>query len=163
MKEIIDKISSYNLFNYLLPGVLFVVISDKFTNYSFIQENIIIGVFVYYFAGLVISRVGSLIIEPIFRKINFLNFANYSDFVIVSKKDQKIEIFSETNNMYRTFCSVFILILLVKLYESFGSSISFFVQYELHILVLSLLVIFLLSYRKQTQYINNRINKALKK
>jgi len=52
MKEILDKISSYNFFNYLLPGILFVVITEEFTSYSFIQENLVLGVFIYYFIGL---------------------------------------------------------------------------------------------------------------
>ena len=39
MKEIIEKISSYNIFNYLLPGIIFVCISKEFTDYSFIQDQ----------------------------------------------------------------------------------------------------------------------------
>ena len=49
MEEILEKISSYNLFNYLLPGILFAVISKEITTYSFLHENIIIGLFLYYF------------------------------------------------------------------------------------------------------------------
>src|SRR3989344_7954495 len=103
MKDILDKITSYNLFNYLLPGVLFVAILDKFTSYSLTQENLLIGAFVYYFIGLVISRFGSLIVEPFLKSVSFLKFADYVDFVSASKIDSKIEDFSEVNNMYRTF------------------------------------------------------------
>ena len=63
MKEIIDKLSSYNIFNYLLPGVLFVAIAKNFTEYNLILDNDFIGAFFYYFIGMVISRFGSLIIE----------------------------------------------------------------------------------------------------
>lgn len=157
MKEIIDKISSYNLFNYLLPGVLFVTVLDKFTNYSFIQENLVIGIFVYYFIGLVISRVGSLVIEPVLRKVSFLKFANYSDFVSASKKDSKIEVFLKTNNMYRTFSSMLILLLLLKLYEFVELAFPILARYNLYILLVFLLIIFLYSYRKQTKYIIDRI------
>lgn len=51
MKELLDKISSYNLFNYLLPGILFVCIAKHFTDYNFIQDNDFIGAFLYYFIG----------------------------------------------------------------------------------------------------------------
>ena len=71
MKEILDKLSSYNLFNYLLPGVLFVVIASKVTRYGFIQDDIVIGVFLYYFIGMVISRFGSLVIEPLLNVSRF--------------------------------------------------------------------------------------------
>src|SRR3989344_7226229 len=85
MKDILDKITSYNLFNYLLPGVLFVAILDRFTLYSLVQENLVIGAFVYYFVGLVISRFGSLVVEPILRWTSFLKFVSYSDFISASK------------------------------------------------------------------------------
>ena len=50
MKELLAKLSSYNLFNYLLPGILFVVIAEELTKFSFIQEDLVLGVFVYYFS-----------------------------------------------------------------------------------------------------------------
>ena len=117
MKEIIDKLSSYNLFNYLLPGIIFAVIAKDFLPFHFIQEDVIIGAFVYYFIGLVISRFGSSVIEPVLKRFRFLKFSDYSDFVSASKNDPKLEILSEANNVYRTFCSVFILLLLLKLYN----------------------------------------------
>ncbi|EKD88152.1 MAG: hypothetical protein ACD_35C00035G0002 [uncultured bacterium] len=55
MKDLVEKISSYNLFNNLFPGVVFVTILGKFTTYDFIQKDLIIGLFFYYFIGLVIS------------------------------------------------------------------------------------------------------------
>src|SRR5258708_39583652 len=68
MKELLDRLASYNLFNYLLPGVVFVVLAEQVTSYSFIQDDIVIGGFVYSFMGMVISRVGSLFLEPLFKK-----------------------------------------------------------------------------------------------
>lgn len=157
MKELLDKISSYNLFNYLLPGVLFVYILDKFTIYSFNQENLIAGAFVYYFIGLVISRFGSLIIEPLLKKISFLKFAGYTDFVSASKKDSKIEILSEVNNMYRTLCSMFTIIFLLKFYEIIEHRFSALEGWGSYILVMLFLIMFLFSYRKQTKYITKII------
>lgn len=157
MKDILDKITSYNLFNYLLPGVLFVAILDKFTIYSLTQENLIVGAFVYYFVGLVISRFGSLIIEPFLQSIYFLKFADYPDFVVASKIDQKIEAFSEVNNMYRTFTAMFVLLLMLKGYEFLSVKIQILNEHNFLILVLTLLIMFLFSYRKQTNYITKRI------
>jgi len=157
MKEILDKLSSYNLFNHLLPGTLFAVILDKFTNYSLVQENLIVGAFMYYFIGLIISRFGSLIIEPLLKKMSFLKFADYKDFISASKKDAKIELFSEINNMYRTFTAMFILILVLKLYEFLDFKLLALKDWNLFILIVLLLIMFLYSYRKQTQYITKRI------
>lgn len=157
MKELLEKISSYSVFNYLLPGVLFVVILDKLTIYSFIQENLIIGAFVYYFIGLVISRFGSLVIEPLLKKVNFVRFAPYADFVSASKKDGKIEILSEVNNMYRTFCSLLILLLLLLGYQALQLHFPILGQWNPYIVTVLLILMFLLSYRKQTDYVRRRV------
>jgi len=130
MNELLNKLSSYNLFNYLFPGIVFAFIADKVTGYKFIQQNIIYGLFLYYFTGLVISRFGSLVIEPILRKLSFLRFADYKDFVAACKKDDKLETLLEVNNTYRTLCSLFMLLPFLKLYEYLESKISFLKEWR---------------------------------
>ena len=80
MKDLLEKLSSYNIFNYLLPGVVFVAISSSLTGYSLIQDDIVIGVFLYYFIGLVISRIGSILVEPVLKGLGFLHFSEYRDY-----------------------------------------------------------------------------------
>jgi hypothetical protein len=157
MKEIIDKISSYNLFNHLFPGVLFVILTKELTHYSLIQSDIVIGVFLYYFIGLVICRFGSLIIEPIFLKIHFLKFGKYTDFISACRKDSKIETLTEVNNMYRTLTSMFVLLLLIKIYELVASRFQSFSVWIPYILIILCLVTFICSYKKQTDRISKRI------
>ncbi len=162
MKEIIDKLSSYNIFNYLLPGVLFVAIAKYFTEYNFILENDFIGAFFYYFIGMVISRFGSLIIEPILKKFKFVKFSDYSDFISASKKDTKIELFSEVNNTYRTITSMLFLLLILKLYNHCDFQYHFTKGISLCVVIVLVLLMFLFAYRKQTSYINKRIISAKK-
>lgn len=157
MKDLLEKLSSYNLFNYLFPGVVFAVILKGITSYLLLQENLILGFFVYYFIGLVISRFGSLVIEPFLRKLSFLKFVDYKDFVSASKKDEKLELSSEVNNIYRTLCSMFILLILLKFYEWIEIQFSILKDWSNCILITLLLFMFLFSYRKQTQYITKRI------
>lgn len=159
MKEILDKLSSYNLFNYLFPGILFAIFAEEITHYSFIQPDLIIGAFLYYFIGLVVSRFGSLVIEPFFKKVGLLKFADYEEFITAAKKDSKIEVLSEANNMYRTLSSVFISLLILKIYELIEAKVQILSVWSLYILVVLLLVIFICSYKKQTKYIFKRITK----
>ena len=163
MNDLISKISSYNLFNYLLPGVIFSFLVENFTSYSLIQDNILVGVFLYYFVGLIISRIGSLAIEPFLKWIKFLQFADYKDFIKASKNDEKIELFSEQNNMYRTFISMFFLFFLSKGYELLSLIYPFLKQVDSFLLSFLIFCLFLASYRKQTNYIKNRIFINLKK
>lgn len=157
MKNLLDKISSYNLFNYLLPGIIFSVLAGKLTHRSFIQEDIVVGAFVYYFIGLVISRFGSLIIEPILRRVSFLKFAGYKDFVAASREDEKLEILSEANNTYRTLSALFVILLLLILLEPIENIYPTIKNWNTIILVILLLIMFLFSYRKQTEYITMRV------
>lgn len=158
MKELVEKLSSYNLFNYLLPGILFSVLASKYTKYSIIQSDIVIGVFVYYFVGLVISRIGSLVIEPLLKKVSIIRFAPYADFVEASKADDKLETLSEANNTYRTFSAAFLLLLLLKLFEITSNKFPLVDRIGPLGLVFSLFIMFILSYRKQTKYISDRVN-----
>lgn len=157
MKDLLEKLTSYNLFNYLLPGIVFVVLAGLMTHYSFVQQDIFIGFFVYYFIGLVISRFGSLVIKPFLEWCSFLRFAEYSDFVLASKADEKLDALSEVNNMYRTLSSLFILLCLLKIYELVETSIPGLKEWGGVAIVALLLILFLVAYRKQTAYITKRI------
>lgn len=157
MNELLNKISSYNLFNYLLPGVIFAVLASEITRYPLVQRDILTGAFLYYFIGLVVSRFGSLIVEPLLKWLSFVKFADYKDFVAASKQDEKLEVLSEVNNTYRTLCSVFSLLLILKLYAKIEERVAFLKEWDSMILLVLLLMMFLFSYRKQSTYITKRI------
>ncbi len=157
MKDLLDKLSSYNLFNYLFPGIVFVVLANTTTHYSFVQQDIVLGIFLYYFIGLVISRFGSLVIEPLLKRFSFVKFADYNRFVAASKKDEKVELFSEINNTYRTLCSCFCLLILLKIFESIENRFHLSNEWMTFFLIVFLLIMFLFSYKKQAEYITKRI------
>ena len=162
MKELLDRIASYNLFNYLLPGVVFVALAEQVTSYSFIQDDLVVGAFLYYFIGLVISRIGSLFVEPVLKKVAGVKFAPYPDFIKACQKDAKLEVLSEANNTYRTLCSLFLVLLLLKGYEWFALRCPLLESWSVPILLCLLLLLFILSYRKQTRYVVDRVKAALK-
>lgn len=157
MKELLDKLSSYNLFNYLLPGVIFAALVDRFTSFHAIQDSIAVGVFVYYFIGSVISRIGSLFIEPLLKRTRFVTFAPYSDFVAAAKEDPKIEILSEQNNMYRTICAMFLLFGAVIAFDRFGKQCTWLEEWSGFLALTALFALYLFSYRKQCNYITYRV------
>jgi hypothetical protein len=162
MKELLDKLSSYNIFNNLLPGILFVVIAKYTTNYDFVQSDIVLGLFLYYFIGIVISRIGSLFVEWFLEAIKFVKYCDHKDFAEAQKQDKKIDTLLESNNMYRTFIAMSILLLLLKLYEFCSLRFQFSATITHIILVVSILVLFLFSYRKQTKYVVKQVGYKLK-
>jgi hypothetical protein len=157
MSELLSKLSSYNLFNYLLPGVLFAVLSGDLIRFPVIQRDLISAAFLCYFLGLVISRFGSLVIEPLLKKLSFVRYGDYRDFVRASQKDEQIVVLSEVNNTYRTLTALFVLLLLLKIYAKIEWKFPFFKPWDSLIVGVLLLVMFLFSYRKQTSYITKRI------
>jgi len=164
MKELLDKLSSYNIFNNLLPGIVFVVFAEFFLRRSFIQDDLVVGVFLYYFIGLLIGRIGSLFIEPLLKKISFLKFADYKDFLSASKTDSKLEVLSEVNNMYRTFVALFATLLIARLYEEVEAILPVLKEASSFVAVVAITTLFVVSYRKQTSYIKRRVeaNKEVK-
>lgn len=157
MGEFIQKISSYNIFNYLFSGIIFCAIVERFTQYVITQNNVFIDIFIFYFIGLSISRIGSLILEPILIKIKVLKSYDYKDYLETSKNYNEIKIFLEVANMYRTFLSMFIVFSIIKIYELIS------IKYEINstivkiFLAIGFIVLFLCSYIKQSKYILNRI------
>ncbi|CAA0189862.1 conserved membrane hypothetical protein [Tenacibaculum maritimum] len=161
MKELLEKISSYNLFNYLLPGTVYAFAVSNLMGIEFKEKNLFVYAFLFYFLGLVISRFGSLIIEPILKKTGFLKFAEYSDFVKASKKDDKIEILSESNNTYRTLVALIFVIGLTKFHFWLITKWIWLERNNDWIIIVLLLILFISSYRKQTNYITKRIKANL--
>jgi hypothetical protein len=157
MSELLSRISSYNLFNYLLPGVIFSLLGSKTTGYQLLQKDIVAGLFLYYFVGMVVSRFGSLVIGPILRWLSFIKFEEYKSFVVASKKDPQLEVLSEVNNTYRTFCSLFTLLLCLRGYEKIEERFPVLRAWSLLLLLFLLFVMFIFAYRKQTSFVVNRI------
>lgn len=162
MSEIIGKISSYNIFNFLFPGIIFCSLIKEFTSFSLPEYGILENIFIYYFCGLCISRFGSIAIEPILKKIKFIKFSQYEDYIEASKNDATIKILLEVANTYRTILAVFIIFIIVKIYEPLKNLCSFFEYAGYVIIFLSLITIFLYSYKKQINFIVKRIDKYKK-
>lgn len=157
MKDLLDKLTSYNIFNYLLPGVLFAAFVDGLTSLKVLQKDLVVGVFLYYFLGSVVSRVGSLLVEPILLRMKFVQYTPYAVFVKAAKADAKIEVLSEQNNMYRTFIALFISVAVVAAYDKASIAIPFLHAAAPYVCIAGLLVLYLFSYQKQTAYVKQRV------
>lgn len=159
MELIFKKISSYNLFNYIFTGFVFVFLLEIFIEQKFYIESaskfIEFGnLFWIYFVGLTISRFGSIFIEPIFRKV--VGFAPYEEYIKAEKLDSKIAALSEQNNIYRTVLSL--LFLFSIYYLSLGYSNPEYLGEITTILVVCLVVLYIFSYAKQITYIKKRVD-----
>ncbi len=159
MSELLDKIGSYNLFNYLLPGVVFIVLLNEIFQVNFIQDDIFVAAFFYYFVGLVLSRLGSVLLEPVLKKFGFIRFEEYSKYLDAIKEDSKLEVFVEASNTYRTFAAVFLVLTIINLFGLVKNKFPISSDTNVWVGLFLMLLLFLLSYRKQTLFISSRIRK----
>lgn len=163
MNELVNKISSYHIFNYLVPGVIFSYFIDNYFDWpiELIQSNILVAFFIYYFIGATINRIGSVILLKIIILIFKIQESPYSDYLEAEKIDPKITILSEINNMYRSFFSLFFILLVLSIINL----INTYSQFNLFVTIifLSLLVLYGFSCKKQTNFIRQRVNNAIKK
>jgi hypothetical protein len=159
MENIINKISSYNLFNNLLPGVIYAVFVDSIGNISLMTDNVILNFFLFYCCGVIVSRFGSLVIEEIAKKLKIVKYAEYSDFIAASEQDKKLEILVEENNMYRTFIALFLIIGITELYKLLLDYYAFLNKINSYIILIILILLFSFAFIKQTSYIYDRVQR----
>lgn len=156
-EKIVDKLSAYQLFNYFFPGIIFNYGIEQITSFRIAPDDILYRVFVYYISGMILSRIGSTIIEPVYKKICCVVYARYSDFLKASQKDSKIDILLMENNTYRTLISVFFIMLLFYLCDQIEWIHN---NYDsIYVVVINLLLLIglmTLSFRKQTSFIRKR-------
>ncbi|MDP1814005.1 MAG: hypothetical protein Q8K92_06110 [Leadbetterella sp.] len=161
MEELISKISSYNIFNNLLPGVLIAVIVSSSTSFNLILEENVLGFFAYYFYGIIVSRVGSLVIEELIdKKLKLIKKRPYDEYIQASKKDEDIKLLSEVNNTYRTLIAIPLLTLIALFVDFLVSKFSISNNALIITFSVLLIILFFFSYKKQTKYISSRITKA---
>ena len=98
MEKFIEKLSTYNILNNILPGVVFSYLCNRLLGIQLVDSSIVENLFIFYFIGMVISRMGSIIVEPVCKKCKIVQYTQYKDYVNASKKDEKILVLLETNN-----------------------------------------------------------------
>ena len=111
MNEILEKPSPYNIFNYLFPGAVFSILADRLGVLDS-PDDIVEQILWYYFAGMVIRRVGSVILEPILRRASFVKYSDYDKYLSACASDPKLEVMVEVSNTCRTLFTAFAILLL---------------------------------------------------
>ena len=114
-------------------------------------------VITYYFVGFIISRFGSLVLEPLLKKVKWIEFAPYSDFLDAEKADSKVTILSETNNYIRSLLSATVLLPAFWLLLTLKEQSAWFTLHWKEIFWIGAILLFAFSYRKQTSFVRSRV------
>ena len=164
MEKIISSIPVYNLLTNLIPGTVLAALlkfcvegCDIFS----LTNNIWILAVILYFLGIINSRISSLVFEPLIRMFKIVKCASHKDFTDAELKDTsgKLTQLSRMNNEYRSYISVFAIVLILKLIF-LCSSVKDFVTDNVCWVILGLgVLLFLCSYKKQVSYITSRVSR----
>ena len=161
MEKILEKLEEYNIFNNLLPGIVFTYMLKYYVGLDVFQPNVIEMVFIYYFIGSLLSRFGSLILGEMLKKFNIIKYASHEDYINAAKKDKIIEKLLVSNNMYRTICSSTIILFILKLLKKAVSYFNISKDIVASLLVLAVGALYLFAYKKQTKHIVERIENEI--
>lgn len=173
MEEIVkaaaEKVSHYNLLNTLFPGAVFCVVVHRFSHAWTFGDNLLEELFLWYFIGVIISRIGSICVEKCLKKIRckgkpYLEFADYQKYLEATDAHPFLKTLMETSNMYRTMIALAISLIVAYVYDWVGydwicTYFPFGVKGAFVVLCILLAILFVISYRKQTDYIKRRVEK----
>lgn len=162
LKLVIDKLSQYNFLTNILPGTVLCIILKYIVGYDLIPDDYYQAGIVFYFVGMVNSRVGSLVIEPILKAISWVKFAPYSEFLRAEKEDAKLTILSQENNVFRSYISLMFISILGYIYKSCSLDLRLSLNNESLVLIVILFVLFLFAYKKQTSFVRKRVENFIK-
>lgn len=158
LKMVVEKFSQYNFVTNILPGTVLCIVLKYLVGYDLMLTDdwYLLGI-LFYFVGMVNNRVGSLIVEPLLKACKIIKKAPYKDFVVAEKIDGKITILSTENNVYRSYISVCLMALFASLFKFITSNVYWLNEWKMQVVLVALLGLFVLSYRKQTIYVRKRV------
>lgn len=160
MSNFFEKIGSYHIVTNLLPGVFFGLTLKLLLGITIPMENIGEEITIYYFMGFVINRISSLIVNPILKKCKLIHEASYSDYLKAAKKDSKIDVLSETNSYLRALLTSSLLLIVILVVQITIWKIEWISSNWKWMSMVFLVLLFLFAYKKQTKFINKRVEIA---
>jgi hypothetical protein len=120
METLLNKISTFNIFNYLVPGIVFAFLVSHTTRFNILpSEGYVISLPFFYLCGLLLSSLGSLLPEVLLyvglkeaRKED-----RYKNYLLAKQLDPQLEVLAEVRNMSRTFAMMFFVLAIAKVLD----------------------------------------------
>lgn len=163
---LLEKISAYHLISYALTGLVLIVsyllFHDSLVTGTIFEENIAAQFGIVYLFGLILSRIGSLIFEPSLKLIGVIQYASYPDYIKAGQSDPKVTGLAEQSAFYRTLMAGYFFLFIYSLCDGRVASLANYPAWLETAFYVIAMVIFLLAYRKQTDFVTKRVTAACK-
>ena len=158
MDKIFESLNHYDIVTCLIPGIVFCQLIDWLYGTKFIEENTITLMIISYVFGIIVSRIGSIIIEPLCKVSKIIVMADYEQWRKAASQCEEVKTLTTKSTVYRSWVALMliqIILLLIFPLSDFASNIGkcylFFGQFIV-------LILLILSYRKQIDYVCKRVN-----
>jgi hypothetical protein len=156
MESLLSKISAYHLISYALTGLIvtssYIVLHGISPNFG---PAVTFGAV--YLIGLLISRIGSVLMEWPLKKVGFIKYAAYPEFVEAEGIDSKISGLAEQSSFYRTLCCGFGLAAAFSALDGREPEIAEIPGTAETIGLALASLLFLFAYRKQSKFVVDRV------
>lgn len=152
LKSLSEKLSAYQLFNFIYPGAVFLGILHFHGKPLGILNEIWWFLLASYFLGMTISRFGSIVIEWLCLKLKWIAKYDVKRYSECMAKDSFTAVLLELTNIYRTICSMGTLLLI-------GTIFKYQQNDKCCVIIIEVLfvVLFLISFIKQHHYLENKL------
>ena len=160
LERIIERFSSYEVLNNIIPGAVYTIFTEKLTSFNIQTGNVWSDIILCYFIGLVIGRVGSLVVDRYLKWRKKLHAESHSEYVKAEQKDKLVRELSAINNMYRTFTAVALCLIFTVGFSLFWEEIQGCDCSKPVVIIIGfiiLMIVFGKSYIKQTDYVASRV------
>lgn len=156
VNSLFNRLSSYQLLAILLPGAsllgymkIFLCIDIK------VDENVWWFLLSSYVTGVILSRIGSVVIEGIMKKFSYIKKYDIQKYINKRKEDDLVETLLSFANLYRSFSAVFLTLPIISILKGYKPD----EHCTMYILYLLSLILFVFSFYKQYGYFCNSVDK----
>jgi hypothetical protein len=153
--RVFDKLDAYNLVANLVPGAALTYALHYSDFPTPPPDKLGAFLLVAFVAGVTANRLGSLILDPLLRRSNFLKRKDYRSFLMREKKDQKLDALVANSGLYRTFFTAGFIYLVALASRRLTSNLE--TQTMFTLFVIGGMAVFLFALKKEDGYIHSRI------
>lgn len=150
-----SRVSSYQFFNFMLPGACFLGVLKFFLLVDIkVDENVWWFLLASYVLGLILSRIGSIAVEGTLRRLELIEKYDVCGYVTKRKDDTFVETLLALANLYRTLAASCLVLIITMCAKGWCCEQPWWC-----LVVLLPLLLFMMSFVKQSGYFTSAITK----
>ncbi len=161
MSDFVFLLSNFRVVSSLVPGAALCIFINDFLKVNILKDEVILNLFIFYTVGVVVGRVGSIIIEPLFESFGIIDKENYPDYIDAEIKNPKVSTIDEISRFYRSLTTLMMFIIVGIVIEYPMKMYPMTNVLVMHIVSVLMLILMIKSYSKQSKYTAKRIKKVL--